>query len=104
MLGALVHCIAATREEESALERKWFVRSTRRYALRALPDRIPAHRRGAHGPVQLAVRPPPRRQVPAADRGYRQGPLDQGSDRRDPRRDELARARLGRPRILPVAI
>ena len=48
------------------------------------------------GLVQLAVRPPSRRQVPAAHRGHRQGPLDPGGDRRDPRRDALARPRLGR--------
>ncbi len=45
-----------------------------------------------------------RRQVPAARRGYRQGALDQGSDRRDPRRHEMARARLGRRRAFPVGI
>ena len=33
----------------------------RPHPLRPLPDRLPAYRRGAHGAVQLPVRPPPRR-------------------------------------------
>ena len=103
MLGALVHCIAAWKRKESALERK---RQNSAVVTRFAPspDRLPAYRRRPHRAVQLALRPPPRRQVPAAHRGHRQGALDHGGDRRDPRRDALARPRLGRPRILPVAI
>ena len=37
-------------------------------------------------------------QLPAADRGHRQGALDPAGDRRDPRRHDLARPRLGRRR------
>ena len=80
---------------ESALERKHRAQSGR-HPLRALADRLPSYRRRPHRAVQLALRAPPRRQVPAAHRGYRQGALDPGGDRRDPRRDALARARLGR--------
>ena len=46
------------------------------------PDRLPAHRRRAHGAVQLALRPPPRRQDAAAHRGHRPRALDRGGDRR----------------------
>src|SRR5689334_8189087 len=102
MLGALVHCIAAPREEESALERK---RSfTRRYALRPLTHGLSAYRRRPNRPLQLALRSPPRREVPAAHRGYGPGALDDGRHRGHPRRNALARARLGRARILSVAI
>ena len=38
---------------------------------RSLAHRLPAYRRGAHGAVQLALRTPHRRQVPAAHRGHR---------------------------------
>ena len=64
------------------------------------PTGYPASRRRAHRAVQLAVRAASRRQVPAADRGYRPRALDPAGDRRDPRRHALARARLGRRRRL----
>ena len=103
MLGALVHCIAARKERKARLSASENSVCPC-HPVRPVADRLPAHRRRPHGAVQLAVRPPSRRQVPAADRGHRQGALDQGRDRRDPRRDALARPRLGRARILPVAI
>ena len=68
------------------------------HPLRALAHRISAYRRRAHRAVQLAVCAPSRRQVPAADRGYRSRALDPAGDRRDPRRARLARPRLGRRR------
>ena len=52
------------------------------HALRALADRLPAHRRRAHRALQLALRPPHRRHVPAAHRGHRPRPLDPRGDRR----------------------
>ena len=54
-----------------------------RDALRAVADRLPAHRRRAHRALQLALRPPHRRALPAAHRGHRPGALDA---RRRPRR------------------
>ena len=45
-------------------------------------DRIPAYWRGTDGAVQLAVRAPPWRQLSAADRGHRPGPVDSRGDRR----------------------
>ena len=64
--------------------------------LRPLADRRPAHRRGAHGTLQLALRPRHGRDAGAADRGHRPRALDPGERRADPRRAALARARLGR--------
>ena len=73
-----------------------------RHPLRALPDRLPAHRRRAHGPVQLALRPALRRHVPPAHRGHRPRALDAGRGRRHPRRPQLARPPLGRRGDEPV--
>ena len=61
-------------------------------AVRALAHRLPAYRRRAHRLVQLALRPPPRRPHPPADRGYRPQAQHAGSDRCDHRRARLARA------------
>ena len=64
--------------------------------LRPLPHRLPPHRRGPHRPLQLALGPPHRRQVRPAHRGHRPGALHRGGGARHPRRDALARPRLGR--------
>ena len=74
----------------------------RRHALCALAHRLSAHRRGAHGAVQLALRAPHRRQVPAAHRGHRPRALHRARGAGDPRRPPLAGARLGRRAALPV--
>ena len=63
---------------------------------------LSAHRRGAHGAVQLAVRAAPRRHVPAAHRGHRPAALDRGGDRGDLRRPGLARAERRRAAGVPV--
>ena len=73
-----------------------------RDALRALADRLPAHRRRAHRALQLALCPAHRRQLPAADRGHRPRPLDARGDRGDLRGPALARPRLGRRGDQPV--
>src|SRR5580693_2617708 len=65
-------------------------------SLRAISHRGPAHRRCAHGPVQLAARPPQRRRDGAAHRGHRPRALDAGERRADHRRVAVAGARLGR--------
>ena len=54
----------------------------RRHALCALAHRLSAHRRGPHGAVQLALRAPHRRQVPAAHRGHRSRALHRARHRR----------------------
>ena len=68
----------------------------RRHPLCPLAHRLPPYRRRAHRAVQLALCARPRRQDAAADRGHRPRALDRGRDRRDPRRADLARPRLGR--------
>ena len=103
MLGALVQSIGPARQEESRLERKQQI-DGRGHPLRPLADRLPPYRRRAHGVVQLAVRAPSRRQVPAAHRGYRQGPLDPAGDRRHPRRPVVARDRGRWRTLVPVAV
>ena len=70
--------------------------------LRPFPHRVPAHRRRAHGALQLALRPPCRRPVPAAHRGHRSRAQQRGGRGGDPRRPPLARARLGGRAGLPV--
>src|SRR5581483_6878320 len=67
----------------------------RRHPFRPLADRLPPYRRRAHGAVQLALRPPYRREDAAPDRGHRPRALDRCRRRRDPRRPHLARAHLG---------
>ena len=66
------------------------------------PTGYPAHRRRAHGALQLALRPPHRRPLPAAHRGHRPRPLHPGGDRGDLRGPALARPRLGRRGDQPV--
>ena len=66
------------------------------------PDRLSAYRRRAHGPVQLALCTRSRRQVSAADRGYRSCTLDSRGDRGDLSRPDMARPRLGRRADQPV--
>ncbi len=66
------------------------------------PDRLPARRRRPHVPLQLALRPPAGRRVPAADREHRHEPRGRGGGRADPGVAPLARDRLGRPRHLPA--
>ena len=73
-----------------------------RHPLRALADRLPAHRRRPDRALQLALRPPRRRHLPAQDRGHRPRPLDARGDGGDPRRPDLARPRLGRRADQPV--
>src|SRR5580658_6637690 len=65
-------------------------------SLRTVTDRRAAHRRRAHGTVQLAAGTPQRRPAGAAHRGHRPRALDTREHRADPRRAGLARARLGR--------
>src|SRR5258708_561871 len=64
--------------------------------IRALSHRLPAHRRRAHGPVQLAVGPPAEGRLRPTHRGHR--PVAHPS--RDPtdhhRQHEVAGPRLGR--------
>ena len=64
--------------------------------LRPLPHRLPPHRRRPHRPLQLALGPQDRRQLPAAHRGHRPGALHPGGGGGHLRRDALAGARLGR--------
>src|SRR4029077_1991955 len=64
--------------------------------VRTIAHRRAAHRRRAHGAVQLAARAPPRGRAGAAHRGHRPRALHTGERRADPRRVALARARLGR--------
>ena len=70
---------------------------TRRYEspFRAEPHRFPAHRLGAHRPLQLPVRPPPWWGVRAAHRGHRRGPLRGPPRHLHPSRPRLARASPG---------
>ena len=73
------------------------------HPLRSQPHRLPAHRRRPHRALQLGVRAPPRRQVHPAHRGHRPRALDAGIGAGHPRRDALARPRLGRGPVLPDA-
>ena len=66
------------------------------------PDRLPPHRRRPDVPLQLAVRAPARRRVPAADREHRHGPRGRRVGRADPGVAALARDRLGRAGHLPA--
>ena len=83
----------------------------RTHAIRPQPDRLPAHRRGADGPVQLAAGPAPRRPVHPPDRRHRPAAARRGRRPADPRRLPLDGDGLGRrPRgrrparpLLPVA-
>src|SRR5215203_3164070 len=61
-------------------------------SLRTVPDGRPAHRRRAHGTVQLASGAPPRRAVRPAHRGHRPRAIHAGERRADPGRPALARA------------
>ena len=70
--------------------------------VRSFADWLSAHRRRADRAVQLAVRPPPRRPLPAAHRGHRPAALHAGRDRGDLRRPGLARARCRRAAGVPV--
>ena len=74
----------------------------RRHPLCPLAHRLSAYRRRPHRAVQLALCAPARRQDAAADRGHRPRALDRGGHRRDHRRADLARPRLGRRDRLPV--
>ena len=56
----------------------------------------------ADGVVQLALRPPHRRQIPAAHRGHRPRTLDARGSGRDPERHDMAGAQLGRRDRLSV--
>ena len=68
-----------------------------------LADRLPPRRRGAHGAVQLAARPPRRRAVPAPHRRHRPRPQHRAGDAAAPGRPPLARPALGQPAArLPV--
>ena len=66
------------------------------HAIRTQPDRLPAHRRGADRPVQLAAGPASRRPVHPSDRRHRPAAARRGCRPEDPRRVPLDRDRLGR--------
>ena len=70
-------------------------------ALRPEPDRQAPCGRRAHGPVQLAHRPAHRRDLRAAAGGHRPRAVHAGERGRDPPRDDVARARLGRGPVPP---
>src|SRR2546428_3873020 len=70
-------------------------------ALRAEPHRLAPHRKRPHRALQLPLRAPPRRRVPAAHRGHGPRPLDRGVDARHPRGPRLARPHLGRGPVPP---
>ncbi len=69
--------------------------STSPHTVRPQPDRLPAHRRGADRPVQLAAGPPSRRPVHPPDRRHRPAAACRGGRRHDPRRLPLDRASTG---------
>ena len=62
----------------------------------AEPDGQPARRPGPDRPLQLGVRPPPRRHVRLPDRGHRRRPQHPGVLRLADRGHAVARPRLGR--------
>ena len=64
--------------------------------VRPFPHRIPARRRRADRPVQLALGAPARRDLHPSHRGHRPGPLHEAGRGGDLRGAALARARLGR--------
>src|SRR5256885_11513173 len=68
----------------------------------AEPDRLPPHRKGAHVPLQLAVRAPAGRRVPAPDREHRYEPRGGGGRRPDPGVAALDRHRVGRADLVPA--
>ena len=70
--------------------------------VRAVPDGLPPRRRRPHRPVQLALRPPRRRHVRAADRGHRRRAVPAGVDRGHPDDPAVAGPRLGRGPVPPV--
>src|SRR5262249_40155432 len=70
-------------------------------ALRAEPDRLAARGKRAHGPLQLADRPPHRRPLRPAPRGHGPRALDARERGGDPAHPRLARARLGRGPVPP---
>ena len=71
-------------------------RSHGSHSIRPQSHRIPAHRRGPHGPVQLALRPATRRPVHPADRRHRSAAERGRGVAADPRRPAVAGHRLGR--------
>ena len=70
--------------------------------VRALAHGLPPRRRRPHRPVQLALRPPDRRRVPAAHRGHRHRAQPARADRRHPALDPVARPGVGRRAGAPV--
>ena len=66
------------------------------------PDRLPPHRPRPHVPLQLALRAPAGRGVPAADREHGHEPRGRRGDRADSALAPLARHRMGRRRDLPA--
>ena len=68
----------------------------------AEPDRLPPHRRRAHVPLQLALRAPAGRRVPAPHREHRHEPRGRRGGRPDPGVAALGRHRLGRAGDLPA--
>ena len=73
----------------------------RPHPIRPLAHRLPAHRRGADGVVQLPLRAAPWRDVPAADRGHRPGAEHRGCGEADPGQPGLARPFAGRAAGVP---
>ena len=71
-------------------------KSETRPALCAFAHRNAAYRRGADGAVQLALRPPHRRQIPAAHRGHRPRALHARGRGGHPERADMAGPELGR--------
>src|SRR6266511_4172931 len=68
----------------------------------AVADRVPARRHRAHVPLQLAVRAPAGRRVPAADREHRHQSRGRRRHRADPAFAVVARYRLGRAGDVPA--
>src|SRR5581483_10159257 len=66
------------------------------------PDGLPPHRERPHGALQLAVRAPRGRRVPAADREHGHESRGRRGGRADPGVAALARARLGRAGDVPA--
>src|SRR2546423_44656 len=66
------------------------------------PHRLPAHRRRADLPLQLALRAPARRRVPPPDREHGHEPRGRRGGAADPGLAALARDRVGRAGDVPA--
>ena len=72
-------------------------------ALRAVADGLAPRRRGADGALQPALRAARAGHLHPADRGHGRRAVARGADGADPLGHGVARARLGRGPLLPVA-